>query len=39
MEDFVLAIRRDLGHEDGDLPPRELLRVLIPDIDVHLPAQ
>ena len=38
-EAFVRAIRRDLGHEDGDLPPRELLRVLIPDIDKHLPAQ
>lgn len=38
-EDFVLAIRSDLGHEDGNLPPRELLRVIIPDVDDHLPPQ
>jgi hypothetical protein len=36
-EDFLLAIRKDLGHQDSGLPPRELLRVLIPDIDEHLP--
>jgi hypothetical protein len=33
---FLLrAIRSDLGHNDSDLPPGELLRLFITDYDEH----
>lgn len=34
-EELLLAIRKDLGHEDSDLPPGELLRLFIIDYDEH----
>ena len=34
-EVLLRAIRQDLGHEDADLPPLELLRLFISDFDVH----
>ncbi len=34
-EVLLRAIRRDLGHEDSDLPPLELLRLFITDFDDH----
>jgi len=36
-EDLLRAIRRDLGHDDSDLPRGELLRVFMDDIDQFLP--
>lgn len=38
-EQLLRAIRRDLGHDDSKLPPRELLRVFMSDIDEHLGPQ
>jgi hypothetical protein len=35
---IIMAVRADLGHEDGDLSTRDLLRVFVNDIDEHLPA-
>lgn len=32
-EDLIRAIRRDLGHDDTGLPPRELLEVFMTDLD------
>ena len=34
-EVLLRAIRKDLGHEDSDLPPLELLRLFITDFDEH----
>lgn len=34
-ESLLLAIRRDLGHQDSDLPQGELLRLFITDYDEH----
>jgi hypothetical protein len=36
-EGLLLAIRKDLGHDDSDLPKWDLLRVFISDLDDHLP--
>jgi hypothetical protein len=37
-EVLLRAIRRDLGHDDSDLPPLELLRLFISDFDEHFSA-
>jgi hypothetical protein len=37
-EEMLRAIRRDLGHDDPDLPRGELLRVFLNDLDEHLIA-
>jgi|GEM_PF-1978225 len=34
-EGLLRAIRQDLGHNDSDLPPLELLRLFINDFDEH----
>lgn len=34
-EVLLRAIRKDLGHDDSDLPPLELLRLFITDFDEH----
>jgi hypothetical protein len=34
-EVLLRAMRADLGHEDADLPPLELLRLFITDFDKH----
>ena len=34
-EVLLRAIRKDLGHNDGDLPPYELLRLFITDFDKY----
>lgn len=34
-EVLLRAIRKDLGHNDADLPPYELLRLFITDFDQH----
>jgi hypothetical protein len=34
-EVLLRAIRKDLGHDDSDLPPLELLRLFISDFDEH----
>lgn len=34
-EVLLRAIRSDLGHDDSDLPPLELLRLFISDFDEH----
>lgn len=37
--EFLLrAIRSDLGHDDSNLPPGELLRLFITDYDEHFPT-
>jgi hypothetical protein len=38
-EKLLLAIRRDLGHDDSKLPRWDLLRVFINDLDDHLPEE
>lgn len=38
-EVLLRAIRRDLGHEDADLPPLELLRLFISDFDDHFSTE
>jgi hypothetical protein len=37
-EALLLAIRKDLGHQDADLPQGELLRLFITDYDEHFLA-
>jgi hypothetical protein len=37
-EVLLRAIREDLGHEDSNLPPLELLRLFITDFDAHFAA-
>jgi hypothetical protein len=37
-EMLLRAIRKDLGHQDSDLPGGELLRLFITDYDEHFPA-
>lgn len=37
-EVLLRAIREDLGHEDSNLPPLELLRLFITDFDEHFSA-
>ncbi len=37
-EVLLRAIRKDIGHEDSDLPPLELLRLFITDFDEHFSA-
>jgi hypothetical protein len=37
-EVLLRAIRKDLGHDDADLPPLELLRLFITDFDEHFGA-
>lgn len=34
-EELLLAIRKDLGHEDSSLPQGELLRLFVTDYDKH----
>jgi len=38
-EKLLLAIRRDLGHDDSKLPRWDLLRVFVNDLDDHLPTE
>lgn len=38
-EGLLLAIRKDLGHEDANLPEGELLRLFITDYDEHFSAE
>jgi hypothetical protein len=38
-EELLLAIRKDLGHRDADLPEGELLRLFITDYDEHFSAK
>jgi hypothetical protein len=37
-EVLLRAVRRDLGHDDSDLPPLELLRLFITDFDEYFPT-
>jgi hypothetical protein len=38
-EELLLAIRKDLGHQDSDLPQGELLRLFVTDYDDHFGDQ
>ena len=35
FERFIYAMRADLGHDDKELAPGDLLRVFINDLDEH----
>lgn len=39
FEDLILAMRRDLGHEDEEFERGDLLRLFITDIDDYLPER